>query len=277
MKTNFKSEIRPVATPRLSGENPKSEISRAFTLIELLVVIAVIAILASLLLPALGRAKEQAKLTRCRINLKQIGLAFQMYRDDHADRFPPQGRFPNWISFQYGGGDPNWKLSVMAQALPATNRPLWAYIRTAQVFHCTADRGAEVPNFGTFADTFSVTGTSYKYNDGPWWHDTKELQADPYKGLAEKTGQWVTNPDRFILLHEWPALPYKDSSGTTWTIWHFARGLTTLHSANAIRQKVVSPILFVDGHAKAHDFTDAVKSAWPAEPTANWIWYKPER
>jgi prepilin-type N-terminal cleavage/methylation domain-containing protein/prepilin-type processing-associated H-X9-DG protein len=66
--------------------NPVSRL-RAFTLIELLVVSAIIGILAALVLPALSRAKQSSRQAACLSNLRQIGLAFSLYLDEHADRF----------------------------------------------------------------------------------------------------------------------------------------------------------------------------------------------
>jgi prepilin-type N-terminal cleavage/methylation domain-containing protein len=77
-KTGPSSSLRPRFRPLIPG----------FTLIELLVVIAIIAILAAMLLPALAKAKERAKRTNCASNLREYGLACQMYANENANKMP---------------------------------------------------------------------------------------------------------------------------------------------------------------------------------------------
>jgi prepilin-type N-terminal cleavage/methylation domain-containing protein/prepilin-type processing-associated H-X9-DG protein len=77
-------------------KNMASFETKAFTLIELLVVIAIIAILAAMLMPALGRAKETAKRISCLNNLAQLSLAAHIYVDDSQGNYPPRSGSDRW-------------------------------------------------------------------------------------------------------------------------------------------------------------------------------------
>lgn len=88
----------------------RSKGREGFTLIELLVVTAIIAILAAMLLPALSQARERARSVVCMNNLKQVGIAFEMYKNDFDSRCPDN---PNWKSklWEYVNDDMRDKIS----------------------------------------------------------------------------------------------------------------------------------------------------------------------
>ena len=122
-----------------------------FTLIELLVVIAIIAILAAILFPVFARARAKALQTKCLSNLKQIGLAFQMYAQDYNGLFPPgedvgagqrmylNSTFGWYTYFAMNPGAAQAADTVWRPSIAAIVDSLHPYIRNYQLWFCDTD------------------------------------------------------------------------------------------------------------------------------------------
>jgi prepilin-type N-terminal cleavage/methylation domain-containing protein len=107
-----------------------SQKKMGFTLIELLVVVAIIAILVSVLLPVLSRAREAAKNTQCMSNLRSIGQGIRMYMDDNHSVYPPMAFLPTQESANHP-----------TDARKAMPEVLGAYVnQQTKVFRCPFDR-----------------------------------------------------------------------------------------------------------------------------------------
>src|SRR5260370_1712311 len=78
---------------------------RGFTVIELLVVIASIAMLAAILFPVFAQAREKARSASCQSNLKQLGLAIGMYKQDYDEHYP----FAGWLPDLGQGNNGTWE------------------------------------------------------------------------------------------------------------------------------------------------------------------------
>ena len=133
--------------------HPTSRV-RAFTLIELLVVVAIIAILAFMLLPALGKAKQKAQGILCLSNNHQMGIAWQMYADDHNDQLAPNsGTDPwvkGWLDFQLNNSD-------NTNTIFPLEGHLGRYLKSVGVYKCPGDKSTAVIRGITYPRVRSVS------------------------------------------------------------------------------------------------------------------------
>ncbi|RMG33137.1 MAG: DUF1559 domain-containing protein, partial [Planctomycetota bacterium] len=222
---------------------------RAFTLIELLVVIAIIAILIALLLPAVQQAREAARRSQCKNNLKQLGLALHNYHDVHK-QFPPTVDVPlatgNWGQKYVGGS----KGGYLVRLLPFVDQePLFKLIKF----------DVEGPGAGPEYQTFPGTSKRFTTQPIPVFMCPSDPSPD-VRGNPNTTGRAKSN---YALNMGNQSIPSKGGKCTTYPGNNFGTGPAG-HGSTGDLTRISGIVSRWNWAARIRDITDGTANVFAA-------------
>ena len=235
---------------------------KKFTLMELLIVVAVIAILLSLLLPALSNARETAKLAVCVSNLNQLNKGYLAYSANNDNNLissasTTQNDMPPWIVHSAWNFDVNVEKS-----------PLWPLLRSKEIFRCPNENRQNTYTNGNYKRTYSIN--SYLNGDN-YEIDTSKKVSSLYKvDSASSTFTFIgeedprgANINSFSVGHtsnwvDWPA----SNHGTKKTTISFLDGHSIIYAFKNSTTSTINSFFSVKGPDDRREF---IRMATPQE------------
>lgn len=252
----------------------RSRKQHAFTLVELLVVIGIIAVLISLLLPALGRVRASARSLKCMSNLRQIGIAYQLYRNDNNNFLPPLNSF---ISYNAQGTSKNYGMyNALGKYL---GKPEWAGLNDPPLGNTEPEDPSRIKTDAywgkwkgeRFFKTVFYCAESRKVTGQPWgavsYGESLYLQPPNAQGLTGGGNPKAWSFPRRAMVIRNPSTAIHIADGEN---WHLDTALNVGLTPNFDLRRHMGGvnILFVDGHV-SHFKAEAVIADITRDPLSN--------